>query len=224
MKKLFGLTIAALLIIGMVGGGTWAYFSDIETSADNVLTAGTLDLKTDDADGKDAVWTLANMEPGVSTTGEATIVLKNKGSIDGASLDVTFAIVWDDYTAVEQVADGLEGIDPIGDTELMMTSNLIISVFKYGETGSETNLLELAAGVFVDDWIEAADNAGTHDQIITLNELKAQSVVSPLPLAGLLKSETPPKNFTIKIDFSSDAGNDTQGDASILTINFTLNQ
>jgi predicted ribosomally synthesized peptide with SipW-like signal peptide len=224
VKKLFGLTIAALLIIGMVGGGTWAYFSDPEASTGNILTAGTLDLKTDDVDGKDSVWTLANMEPGVSTTGEATIVLKNKGSIDGASLDVTFATVWDDYTAAEQITDGLEGIDPLDDTKLTMTSNLIIAVFKYGETGSETNLLALDTGAFVNAWIEAADNAGNNDQIITLDELEAQSVVSPLSLAGLLKNETPPKNFTIKIDFSSDADNDTQGDASTLTINFTLNQ
>jgi len=50
MKKLFGLTIAALLIIGIVGGGTWAYFSDTETSSSNQITAGTLDLDLDGGD------------------------------------------------------------------------------------------------------------------------------------------------------------------------------
>jgi len=54
MKKILGLTIVALLVMRLVGGGTWAYFSDVEASTGNVFTAGTLDLKTDDADGKDA--------------------------------------------------------------------------------------------------------------------------------------------------------------------------
>ena len=33
MKKVLGLSIAVVLIIGLVGGGTWAYFSDIETTS-----------------------------------------------------------------------------------------------------------------------------------------------------------------------------------------------
>ncbi|MFA5761408.1 MAG: TasA family protein, partial [Dehalococcoidales bacterium] len=44
MKKILGLAISALLLIGLVGGGTWAYFSDTETSNDNTWTAGTLNL------------------------------------------------------------------------------------------------------------------------------------------------------------------------------------
>jgi len=44
MKKILGLTVAALLVMGLVGGGTWAYFTDVETSEDNVFTAGTLNL------------------------------------------------------------------------------------------------------------------------------------------------------------------------------------
>ena len=50
MKKILGLTIAALLVMGMVGGGTWAYFSDTEASTNNSLTAGTLDLNVDGGD------------------------------------------------------------------------------------------------------------------------------------------------------------------------------
>ena len=51
MKRILGLTIAFMLLTGMTGIGTWAYFSDVETSTGNVLAAGTLDLKTDDEDG-----------------------------------------------------------------------------------------------------------------------------------------------------------------------------
>jgi predicted ribosomally synthesized peptide with SipW-like signal peptide len=45
MKKIIGLILAALLIVGIVGGGTWAFFSDSEASQNNTLTAGTLDLQ-----------------------------------------------------------------------------------------------------------------------------------------------------------------------------------
>lgn len=44
MKKIIGLSIAALLVIGIVSGGTFAYFSDTETSTGNTFTAGTLNL------------------------------------------------------------------------------------------------------------------------------------------------------------------------------------
>ena len=224
MKKILGLTVAALLVMALVGGGTWAYFSDPEESTGNVFTAGTLDLKTNDADGFDAVWTLSDMIPGTSTTDEQTIVVKNIGTMNGSSLDVIFANVWDDYEATEQTTDGLEPIDPGTDTEEDMTSNLIVSVFKYGETGSETDLLANDATDFTNTWIDAADNAGNNDLVITLDELEAQSLVTELSLAGLTAGGTPTKNFTMKIDFSSDAGNDQQGDAITLTITFTLNQ
>jgi len=40
-----------MLFLGMIGTGSWAYFTDSEMSDDNSLQAGTLDLKTDDVDG-----------------------------------------------------------------------------------------------------------------------------------------------------------------------------
>ena len=76
MKKLLGLTIAFMLFIGMSGIGTWAYFSDTESVTGNVLTAGTLDLKTDDVDGVTETLLATSMKPG-DTVGPETITLKN---------------------------------------------------------------------------------------------------------------------------------------------------
>ena len=95
MKKILGLTVAVLLSIGMVGIGTWAYFSDVETSTGNVLTAGTLDLKTNDVDGVSQTLLATNMEPG-DTIGPETIILKNAGSTMGSTLDLTFTYVESD--------------------------------------------------------------------------------------------------------------------------------
>ena len=66
MKKIAGLTIAALLIIGLVGGGTYAYFSDTESSTGNTLTAGTLDLNIDGGDAAVTTFDVSNVAPGDS--------------------------------------------------------------------------------------------------------------------------------------------------------------
>jgi len=99
MKKILGLTIAALLVMALVGGGTWAYFSDVEAVTENTFTAGTLDLElTDvDPDGFDTetqTWVFSNMYP--TDANGATLTLTSKaGSIDGY-IDLDNIIVADD--------------------------------------------------------------------------------------------------------------------------------
>jgi len=95
MKKILGLTIAFMLLIGMTGIGTWAYFSDVETSTGNQMTAGTLDLKTNDVDGVSQTLLATNMAPG-DTVGPETIILKNIGSVDGLTLDLAFSYINND--------------------------------------------------------------------------------------------------------------------------------
>jgi len=92
MKKILGLTISALLVMGLVGGGTWAYFSDPETSYNNVLTAGTLDLEIGGGNTNVQILDVSATYPGDSDSGNTTLV--NVGSIAG-SLDITFVKVDD---------------------------------------------------------------------------------------------------------------------------------
>ncbi len=82
MKKIIGLTLAALLVLAMVGGGTWAYFSDTEASTNNTLTAGTLDLKVDSLDTPVTTFSATGTAPGQSGSGATT--LKNSGSLSGS--------------------------------------------------------------------------------------------------------------------------------------------
>ena len=99
MKKILGLTVAALLVMGMVGGGTWAYFSDTETSVNNSLTAGTLDLNIDGDNVAVTTFSEDAVEPG--ETGSGSSILANVGSMDG-ELDIAFsAITNTDGTPVE---------------------------------------------------------------------------------------------------------------------------
>jgi predicted ribosomally synthesized peptide with SipW-like signal peptide len=95
MNKITGLVltgILALCLLAGIAGGTWAYFSDTEASSNNQLVSGTLDLKTNDADGVTRSLQATNMKPGDSV-GPATIHLKNTGSLDGSTLSIAF-----DYT------------------------------------------------------------------------------------------------------------------------------
>jgi predicted ribosomally synthesized peptide with SipW-like signal peptide len=81
MKKILGLSIAVLLVTGLVVGGTLAYFSDTETSTGNVFKAGTIDLEVNDENPWvstiDAAW--GDYKPD-QTIAAAQITLENVGT------------------------------------------------------------------------------------------------------------------------------------------------
>jgi len=79
MKKILGLIIASLLIIAICTVGTWAYFSDTETSTGNSLSTGTLDLSWTNQEGVPLPFNAGNMAPG--DTVEARISINNNGNL-----------------------------------------------------------------------------------------------------------------------------------------------
>ncbi len=107
MKKIIGLTIAALLIIGIVGAGTFAYFGDTETSTSNTFTAGTLNLVattngtsstahivvTAGGDGINGNVVFTKLKPGDS--GTMTWTLTNDGDLPG-TLTIPSTVVFND--------------------------------------------------------------------------------------------------------------------------------
>lgn len=95
VKRGLVLTIASLLFITLAGIGAWAYFLDTESSAENQFSAGTLDLKTNDADGVTQTLFITSMKPG-DTVGPETINLNNAGTLDGSTLDIAFSYVESD--------------------------------------------------------------------------------------------------------------------------------
>lgn len=81
-RRLLGLTIATMLVLGMVATGAWAYFSDTQVSSGNTLSAGTLGLKVGATDPMTGNFTLSNIKPG--DTGTAVVWLTtNTGSLPG---------------------------------------------------------------------------------------------------------------------------------------------
>jgi predicted ribosomally synthesized peptide with SipW-like signal peptide len=110
MKKILGLGIAAILVMAMVGGGTWAFFSDVEQSADNVFAAGTLDLglsntsDTSATGSTTATFSASTWKPGDAT--EGTIYVNNNGSIDISALSVNFTYNPVDYSGRPSTISG----------------------------------------------------------------------------------------------------------------------
>lgn len=115
MKKILGLTVAALLVMGLVGGGTWAYFSDVETSTGNVLTAGTLNLQVGDVDPTTANITVAAMKPG-DTGNAADWNIINNGTISGNLTIAISAITNNENTRLEPelAYDATDGTGELG--------------------------------------------------------------------------------------------------------------
>ena len=91
-KVIISLILVSVVVVGAAGVVTWTLFTDTEESTDNQLVAGTLDLKTNDADGVTQTLYATGMAPG-DTVGPATIQLKNDGTIDGSTLDISFSYV-----------------------------------------------------------------------------------------------------------------------------------
>lgn len=106
MKKIIIALMAVMITVGLVGIGTYAIFSDTETSTDNTFTAGTLDLKVDDQDDPNVMHiTLNNMKPGDSITYKWC--LKNTGSIPGVPT-VEFSAITNNENGTNEPEDAAE--------------------------------------------------------------------------------------------------------------------
>ncbi len=138
MRKILGLTVAALLVMGLVGGGTWAYFSDVETVANNTFAAGTLNLKVGSADPVTENFTVTDAVPNQS--GSYDWLLKNDGSVAG-SLDITFTNIVDAENSVnepEEAAAGENGTVAVPGTDGELAENLFLLIY-IDEDNSDNN-------------------------------------------------------------------------------------
>jgi len=182
-----------MLLIGMAGIGTWAYFSDVETSTGNQMTAGTLDLKTDDVDGVSQTLLATNMAPG-DTVGPETIILKNIGSVTGATLDLTFSYIENDGSP--------NPADMSADATAAM---LEVTVLNYGG-------LSLLGD---DDVINGNGNGWKDIQDLTTSDLSGQSDIGA--------SASKDFQIAVQLR-GVETGNDFQSDGITVTMTFTLNQ
>ena len=110
MKKIFGLSLVLILVVGIIGVVKFAYLTDNETSSGNSFVSGTLDLTINDTGGVTQTLYATGMSPG-ATVGPSSITLKNTSTVNGATLDIVFSYTESDgspnvvnMTAVEVAA------------------------------------------------------------------------------------------------------------------------
>ena len=214
MKKIIGLSIAALLIIGIVGVGTFASFSDTATSTGNTWTAGTLVLSqvtTGSAVNSSAVVTPGGgingsvqfgltdpVKPGSS--GIITWTLNNTGNVPG-KLTLVSATTFNDTATNAPKAAALAALaisDPLAwGTPWDLSKEMMVWVTR-----------------------DTADILGTTGTYVAMSGLQTalnnevdKTITIGTPMVYVLHWQVPPT-----------VGNEIQGDSASLNITFTLNQ
>jgi len=164
------------------------------------------------SDGVIATWTLSNMKPGDSVSGQ--VLLYNVGTIAADHVKIHC-----NYTVEEENPRVESDTDPYTDQnpDAMAKAIIIVSAY-YSGNNYEIDLLEgknTITGETHDTWkIDDIDGDGK----ITLYDLHNDPLDDLPPPNGLQYS------FTMTLQFDPNAGNDFQGDTLYLTMIFTLNQ
>ncbi|KAF0820625.1 hypothetical protein KIS4809_0152 [Bacillus sp. ZZV12-4809] len=152
LKKKLGLGIAsAALGISLVGGGTFAYFNDVEVNNSN-FAAGTLDINVKGNDTANAIIDVKDIKPKDTMT--RTFNLNNTGS-----LDVSKVILSTDYTVTDN-GNNNDGRDLGEDIEVTFLWNND----KVNEVIKKTTLANLKTYDATERdllaWIFGAENSG----------------------------------------------------------------
>ena len=202
MKKIIGLSIAALLIIAIVGVGTFAYFSDTAASTGNTWTAGTLTLglvttgaatnataSVSPAGSINNSMQFTNVVPGSS--GTITWTLNNTGNVPGTLTLVAINTFKENppENAPEHAADPTDSIGLGQDLMVWVTRN---GTDILGSTGTYVAMSGLQTALNL--------------------EIK-ETVTIGTPMVYVLHWQVP-----------TTVNNEIQGDSANLDITFTLNQ
>ena len=196
MNKSILLSILSIFaVVGLVGGLTYAYFSDTGTSSGNTFSTGTLDLRLSDSSEPASENVTASfggsLVPG-SCTGNQTLNLQNVGSIAANHAEVHLA---------NTTTDVGENAEPD------MDSFLRIDTLQYDAGNVGSQIVNTNANGFIDleDWAAPA-NAGALDNL-SLTDLGGSG-----------------HNLVMNVCLDSSAGNTLQGDSVSSTFTVELNQ
>ena len=113
LKRIIFASLSIVTVVALVAGVTYSKFFDTETSVENTLASGTLDLKVDDLDDDSVLhFDFDNLKPGWSNN--YSWVLKNAGSVSGQP-SLTFSSITNNENGVlepEVGANGENGDEP----------------------------------------------------------------------------------------------------------------
>jgi predicted ribosomally synthesized peptide with SipW-like signal peptide len=195
MRKILIALLGVLLVAALAGAGTFAYFSDTETSSGNTFTAGTLDLTPDDPEA--FVTGLTNLAPGEDNSPQS-ITVTNSGTLDGAEMDLDINIT-DEADDNPTAPDGT-GVD-MSATDYAAT--LRVDTLTWGLT----DLLPSVSDANNNGYIDLSDVAAA--------DLSNQD--------GLASGATGTLTLDVT-QHETEGGNDPQGDGVVIEVVFDLSQ
>jgi len=204
MKKIIGLSVAALLIIGVISGVTLAYFSDTESSLNNTLTAGVLDLNIDGGNVAVTTLTVAAAEPGGSGSDSST--LTNVGSMAG-ELDISTSAV----TNTGAVSGTSEYADDSGDLGAVAQIAMYLDIDQSGSVTAGDIGLQSDGSTY-------DPTGGLAYDIVNNYASESWNEV----IASMVSSAS--DDIIILWQVPTGAGNSIQGDSVSFDITFTLEQ
>ncbi len=201
MKRIFGLTIAAMMVMALVVGGTLAYFTDEETSANNYLTAGTLDLNIEG--GNVAVDTFQVDAAGPGDSGNGQSALANVGSYDG-ELDIAFSTVTNTPGSGGTEYEG-------GSGELGGVATIAVYIDKNSNSTFDTGDIGLKS-----------DGTTYTPSTLDYDTIDSYSGESWDAVTVIANGDT--DDFVVEWQVPTSAGNEIQGDSVSFDVTFTLEQ
>lgn len=223
-KKLAAGASAGVLALALLGGGTFALWSDFDTVEGNQLSAGTLELELTDRSGS-AVTPISmdNLAPGENRSQD--FIIANRGddtdALDGALVTVTL----EDLVGKE---DGCSSNSEIGvDADCNNAES-------GGEFATESNI-QFAYGPRSADGecsYQIRQNfelAGAEDEVIQLGNIDSDEAVCLRIEAGLPSGLGPngdggDGNDGIDFGPNTDSTNASQGDSATFDLRFDLKQ
>jgi spore coat-associated protein N len=191
-----------LVIIGLVSAGTYAYFSDTESSTNNVLTAGTLDLNIDGGNVAVTTFTASAVAPGDSGSGSST--LANVGTMAG-ELDITTSAVTNTPGAGGTEYEGGSG---------ELGANAQIAMYIDVDQSGTWNAGDI--GLQSNGAMYSFPTALNYDAINNY----ASETWNAVETMGISASD----NIVVNWQVPAGAGNDIQGDSVRFDITFILEQ
>lgn len=204
-KKIALSAMSILSALAIMGGATFAYFSDTGTSSQNTFSSGTLNMKLSDADQTDqdnvgGTWGL-NSAPGDTFTGILNI--KNTGNVAANHVELKFTNV----------------VTPAASGPGTLETNPLDKVIEITAFGWDTD----GNGSLDQNLLPGVTNTNGNG-IIDLDDLENQTVddFDNLSFGGLQGN-----NHALRIDGRLSptlATNEHQGDSVNMSLDVTMNQ
>lgn len=203
-KKMALSAMSILTSLALLGGATFAFFSDAGTSSDNIFSSGTLDMELTDSDegptdDVSGTWGLASA-PGDPFSG--TLDIKNSGSVPADHIELVFPNL---------VTDALSGPGTLG--SIPMDTVIEITELKF-DTNADGDYLDAGEDLLAS--VVAGGNG-----IKDLNDLES-TVFDDIDFSGVQSTN---HSLSMKGRLHPDQTVDQhQGDSVNMTLDVTMNQ